>query len=104
LKLRLFIDGLSHDIDSTDPELLSKWIVEIFGRIRQITPATRIEVQAFPSFVPDEPGDLRHGQGGWHPDWTADSRVIGQIVPVRSPRELLAALGKQLDEAEALSG
>lgn len=102
MKLRLIIDGMPHEIDSTDPELLARWIVEIFGRIRQITPATLIEFQASPSFVPADDGDMQPGRGGWRPDWTADSRVIGRITPIRSPRELLATLSAQLDELEAL--
>lgn len=104
MRLRLSIDALPHEIDSTDPELLAKWIVEIFGRIRVITPATLIEFQVYPSFVPsDGPGDMQPGRGGWHPDWAADSRVIGQVTPVRSPRELVAALSAQLDELEKLN-
>lgn len=100
MKLRLTIDGVPHEIDSTDPDLLGKWIVEIFGRIRQITPATLIEFEARPSWVPADGS----GMTPWRPDWAADSRVICQIVPVRSPRELLEALGRQLDQLEALTG
>lgn len=96
MKLRLIIDAMPHEIDSTDPELLARWIIEIFGRIPEINPSTVIEFQASPSF------DLQPGRGGWRPDWAADSRVICQVTPVRSPRELLAALGAQLDELEGL--
>ena len=98
MKLRIYIDGLPHDIESTDPELLARWVVEIFGRIPQIYQSTVIEVQAQPSFVAT--GSIE--QPSWVPDWVADSRVLGQLRPVRSPRELLAALTAQLDEAEAL--
>jgi hypothetical protein len=97
VKLRLIIDGYPHEIDSTDPELLARWIVEIFGRMPTIYASTQIEVQAAPSFVlaiADPPS--------WRPDWIADSRVIGQRLPVRSPRELVASLARQLDELDAL--
>ena len=96
MKLRIIIDGIPHDCDTTDPDLLGKWIVEIFGRIRQITPATIIEFQAWPSWLPQTSG------GDWAPDWIADSRIIGSIRPIRSPRDLVTELGKQVDEYEEL--
>lgn len=96
MRLRLIIDGLPHECDTTDPDLLGKWIVEIFGRIPEITSATRIEFQAWPSFLPQSLG------GGWRPDWIADSRIIGQTWQVRSPQELVAELGKVVDEYERL--
>lgn len=95
MKLTLSIDGYGHQIDSTDPDLLGRWIVEIFGRIREITPATWIEFRAAPSWVPGNGDD-------WQPDWVADSRIINQAIQIRSPRELVAALGKQIDELEKL--
>lgn len=96
MRLSLIIDGIFHQCDSTDPDLLGKWIMEIFGRIQQITPATLIEFRAEPSWVP-QGKDLP-----WGPDWLADSRVLGQVRPIRSPRDLVAELGKQLDEYERL--
>lgn len=93
MRLTIIIDGYPHEIDSTDPELLAKWIVEIFSRIPEIYPSTMIEVKAYPSFV-------LQNSGQWGPDWTADSRVISQIMVIRSPRELVTALSEQLDEAE----
>ena len=96
VKLRLSIDGILHECDSADPELLGKWIVEIFGRIRQITPATLIEFQAAPSWLP------QNADGDWRPDWIADSRVIGQVRRITSPRDLVTELSAQLDEYEGL--
>ena len=96
MKLRIIIDGMPHDCDTADPDLLGKWIVEIFGRIREIHPSTLIEFQAWPSFIPQTP----HGM--WEPDWIADNRIIGQIREIRSPRELVAELGKMVDEYERL--
>lgn len=95
MKIRLFIDGIPHDIDSTDPDLLARWLVEIFGRIPQIHPATIIEFRVSPSWLPDTGGQ-------WRPDWLADTRVISQDMPVRSPRELAEALSKQIDQYERL--
>lgn len=96
--MRIIIDGLPHECDSTDPDLLARWIREIFGRIPEINRGTIIELQSWPSFVYHE-----NEVPQWRPDWTADSRIISQHTRVNSPRELLAALSKQLDEAEALS-
>lgn len=96
MRLHLIIDGIWHEIDSTDPELLGRWIMEIFGRIPAISPATMIEIRASPSFVPDAAGQ-------WRADWAADSRVIGRQYEIQSPRDLLAALAKQLDDLEALT-
>ena len=98
MQLRMIIDGIPHEIDSTDPDLLARWVVEIFGRIREINPATLIEFQAFPSWVWSE------GAANWAPDWLADSRVIAQIQRIRSPRDLVTALGAQIDELEKLNG
>ena len=96
MKLDIIIDGLPHHCDTADPDLLGRWIVEILGRIRQITPATMIEFRAQPSWLPQE-GSLQ-----WMPDWIADSRIIGQIREIRSPRDLVAELGKMVDEYERL--
>jgi hypothetical protein len=95
VKLRIFLDGIPHEIDSTDPELIARWIREIFGRLPEINPGTLIELQVYPSVVYDETGQFK-------PDWSADSRIIAQHARIKSPRELVAALSKQLDEAEAL--
>jgi len=96
MRLTIEIDNMRHEIDSTDPELLGKWMVEIFGRATAfgITPATMIRVRAYPSWIPDE-----SVQGG-RPDWIADSRIIGRIYQVHSPREVVDLLAEQIEEAE----
>ena len=96
MRLTIQIDGTSHTIDSTDPELLGKWVIEIFGRAIAfgINQATYIQVQAYPSWVADG--------GNGRPDWITDSRIIGNVYQIRSPADLVAALGRQLDEAAAL--
>jgi hypothetical protein len=94
MRLRLIIDGIPHEIDSTRPAMLGSWIMEIFGRIRQINPGTLIEIQASPSWVwQDETSD-------WAPDWIADSQIIGQTARIQSPRELVQALASQIDQHE----
>jgi hypothetical protein len=98
MRLTITIDGASHTIDSTDPELLGKWVVEIFARVGQVTPATYIQVQAYPSYLPShngEPVGL---------DWIADSRIIGGVFRISSPRELVEGLARQLDDADQLHG
>ncbi|HEY4251223.1 MAG TPA: hypothetical protein VGM87_08480 [Roseomonas sp.] len=97
MRLQISVDGMSHQIDSTDPELLGKWMVEIFGRLITggLNQSSYVQVQAYPSFVPiDEPPGSR-------PDWIADTRIIGGTFQVRTPRELVAGLAAQLDEMEA---
>ncbi len=96
MRLTLSIDAIPHQIDSTDPDLLARWIVEIFGRIREIHEATLIQFQAYPSVLPQSV------DGDWQPDWITDSRIIGQVIKIRSPRDLVAALSQQLDEVENL--
>jgi hypothetical protein len=97
VRLSIVIDSINHDIDSSDPELLGRWIMEIFGRLPVIYPSTQIRIQAWPSFVL-----TRLDPPEWGPDWVTDSRVLGQLRPVRSPRDVVAALTQQLDELDAL--
>ena len=98
MRLTIEIDNVRHEIDSTDPELLGKWIVESFGRAiaAGITPATYIRVQAYPSWVPDA------NQPGGRADWITDSRILGNSYQVWSPRDLLKARSDELDRADAL--
>jgi hypothetical protein len=95
VRLTIVIGGMGHQIDSADPDMIGKWIVEIFGRMRDWNQGTYISMQAYPSSLPDE-------NGGWRADWIADSRIVGQSVPVRSPRELADALSSWVDEWERL--
>jgi hypothetical protein len=99
MKLRIIVDSLPHEIDSTDPELLGKWVAEIFGRAAAfgITAATQIQVQVYPSWIPtaDKPGGS--------PDWIADSRIIGNYYQVSSPHDLVAILAQQIADAEAMA-
>jgi hypothetical protein len=88
MRLQLFIDGVPHEIDSTNPELLGKWVIEIFSRVTYPTPDTLFEVRAMPSWVPDQV-----------PDWITDSQFMAQ-VRVMSPRDLVDALVRQLNDWE----
>lgn len=98
MRLTIQIDGINHGIDTADPELMSKWIIEIFGRMREWNSSTWVTMQAWPSLLPVD----REGRTDWVADWVADSRIIGRRVEVKSPRDLVAALGRQLDEYDAL--
>lgn len=92
-RVNIDIDNMNHQIDSTDPEMIAKWIVEIFGRIHYPSPATWIRVTIYPSFVP-------HVSGQFGADWIADSRFFTSYQP-KTPRELLEQISKHLDEIEA---
>jgi hypothetical protein len=48
MKLTICVDNMPMQIDSTDPELLGKWMLEVFARAAAhgITNATYITVQA----------------------------------------------------------
>lgn len=93
MRLRIQIDNVSHDIDSTDPVTLGRWMVEIFGRVKNPSPATHYQIQAMPSWVPDE-------DGKGHADWIQDTRYW-EIGKARSPRELLRELNAWLSNYES---
>jgi len=97
VKITIQVDGYPFQIDTVDPELLGKWISEIFARVGPLGPASYIQVQAFPSFIMD-----RSAPQGMRPDWIADTRIIGGVFQVSSPRDLVTALAKQIDDAEGL--
>jgi hypothetical protein len=95
MRIRVNIDGLHHECDSTDPELLGRWLIEVFGR-HQWFEATfcQVDVQpSFPSRAPDGKLDDRC-------DWIADVRYFDVWAP-KSPRELLKMMGQTLDRYEA---
>lgn len=94
MRLELYIDNMRYEIDSTDPVILGKWIVEIISRF-EWTPATYSKFQVWPSFVSD-------GHGDYRADWIADSRVLGRAYVFSTPQELLDALQEQINDLEAL--
>jgi hypothetical protein len=97
MRLTINIDNYRHEIDSTDPETLGRWIVEILARAEKTwTPATYVTVQVQPTFIasPDE--------NSWRPDWITDNRIISEQISIRTPADLLAALQAQLEKLEAL--
>lgn len=94
MRLTLQIDGMRHEIDSTDPETLGRWMVEILARVTHPTPATLIQMQAWASWLPDD-----SPQGG-HPDWIADTRYTGNLATVSTPRDIVNALAAWVDEYE----
>jgi hypothetical protein len=97
MRLTITIDAISFTIDSINPELLGRWVVEIFERQGPFTPATYCTVQAFPSFSPAAPDT-----GLPRFDWIQDSRVLSRTNAISSPQGLLNALADQLLELDAL--
>lgn len=94
MRLELWIDNIKYEIDSTDPELLGKWILEIIGRVRW-SPATYSKFMVWPSYIQDE-------NGVWVVDWVADSRILGHVYPFSTPQDILDALQGQINEQEKL--
>ena len=60
MRLSISVDNIRHEIDSIDPELLGRWIVEIFTRTGPWNPATYIQFRAWPSWIYDQ----KSGQQG----------------------------------------
>jgi hypothetical protein len=85
MRLILRIDGIHHEIDTTNPDLLFAWVREIFGRMQDWYPSTQVTLSAFPSF-------LYKPDGTWAADWSSDSRFLGQVQVIRSPGEWVDAL------------
>ena len=94
MRFQVDIDSYTHQCDSTDPELLGRWLIEIFGR-HQWSAGTFCRVRAYPSC-----GDLAPGGTSEQRDWIADTRYMDTWAPT-SPRELLDKMGKTLDRYEA---
>jgi hypothetical protein len=99
VRLTISIDSVPHQIDSTDPVLLGNWMAEIFARAGEMSNATYISAQVYPSFIPDPASPQ-----GMRADWIADTRIVGGVFQVKTPRELVEALARQLDDAEADHG
>jgi hypothetical protein len=98
VRLELNVDGASHYVDSTDPDLLGRWIVEILARGVPYHPASYITVQAYPSFLPANP-ETGRSRG---PDWIGGGHR--REVTDRTPRGVLAALAATLDQLEQTTG
>lgn len=85
--------GYQYSIDSVNPEVLGKWLVEIFERIR---PGTGVHapamVRAWPSWI-----------DGKEVDFVTDSRVLGRMFPALTPREVVAALAQMVKDQEKLT-
>jgi hypothetical protein len=87
--------GESKTIDTRDLDMMAKWIVQTLLDI-QPTPDAPAMVQSWPRWTPDETG---RGQA----DWIADSRVLGYMQKVRTPREVVAYLADQVAAQEKLA-
>jgi len=89
VKLSLSVDGLPAQIDTRDPELLARWLLEQFALINW-TPATLVEAWAYPTW--DYSRDPR-------PDWLTDSVQLSERWRVKSPEDVVAALSAALGRA-----
>jgi hypothetical protein len=85
MRLALTIDSYTVQIDTRDPELLARWLLEQFALIRW-TGATQVRAQAWPSFA-----DFTE-QGTPRADWLADSRYVIERWTVKEPAEVVAAM------------
>ena len=92
MRLILRIDGLQTQIDTRNPELLARWLLEQFALIRW-TPATIVEAQAYPSW-----SDWKEG-GKAKADWLTDSRLLGELWRVKSPEDVVQQLQAALNRA-----
>jgi hypothetical protein len=80
--------GEAYHIDSLNPELLARWLLEIVARIKPDRTAPA-QLQAWPSIGADG-----------RPDWLADARVLGRFHTGTTAPELLEGLAADLAEAE----
>lgn len=94
MRIRISVDGYGSEIDSTDPQTLGRWMVEIFARYPDAGPQTIYQVFANPSHV------YNRKSGQYHSDWIQDTRYL-EVGRARSPRELLTELTAWLDAYEA---
>jgi hypothetical protein len=91
MRLQLFVDNVITQIDTRDPELLGRWLLEQFALIRWY-PSTFVRAQAWPSWSDfDKSGNAR-------PDWLTDSAHYRRWE-VKTPEDVLAGLAALLSEA-----
>lgn len=98
MRVRIEIDGYSLEIATRDPELLARWLGEVFTAI-DWSPATLVRAQAWPGFV--QGGTPRQPHPG--ADWIADSRIITRFSEIKSPQEFVDMLQRQINERKKLT-
>jgi hypothetical protein len=93
MRIELFDwQGYNFRIDSSDPELLGRWLVETLLKTKPDF-ANPARIQVWPSFTADG-----------KPDWIADSRVIGVLENVYSPQDVINHLQGHINRLAELSG
>ena len=85
MRLTLYVDNLASQIDTRDPDLLARWLLEQFALIRW-TPATLVRAQAWPSW-----SDLDDG-GKARADWLTNSVDISERWDIKTPEHMVEAL------------
>ncbi len=88
--------GEIRSIDTRDLDMLARWIVQTLLDF-QPTPYMPAMVQAWPQWAPSEDGQGRA-------DWITDSRILGYMQQVRTPREVVDYLAEQVERQEKLAG
>ena len=92
MRVTIEIDGYPKMISTRDPELLGRWLGEVFAGI-DWNPSTLVRAQVWPESA---------GPDGRELDWIADSRIITRHEKVMSPLDFVDALHRQLNDLAAL--
>lgn len=107
MRVELIVDGQPLTITTSDPELLGRWLAEVFTSTEwqlgtyaevRVMPVWGRSGAELPGVLPAPPGHLPA-----RPDWITDARVTAWPVKVRSPREFAEALLDQVHRAEQLA-
>lgn len=95
MRVYIGIDSYSVQITTRDPELLARWLGEVFTGV-DWQPSTYIRVQVWPTPV-------MNGKPQPDLDWIADSRIITRWARISSPQEFVDELQAQVNELKELT-
>lgn len=88
--------GTMYMINSRDPELLGKWLIETLLTVKPDHVAP-MRFTVWPDFSIAVAGN---GVA----DWVADTRIIGMIEGVVTPEDMLKGMADQIEKAKDLHG
>lgn len=94
MHMTITVNSYSFTIDSIDPEILGKWMVEIFERVGPLGNADQVYVRAYPSF------SGHNIDGTPRVDWIEDTRFVDTLYNTRTPREIIEALEQAISDYE----
>lgn len=92
MRLTLQVDGMTSEIDTRDPDLLARWLLEQFALIRW-SPASYVTAHAYPSW-----SDLDDG-GRARADWLTNSAWLTNRWIVKTPEDVVEGLRVALETA-----